>query len=357
MTPDQFLARMKRGDLPPACLFLGQELFNRDRCRAALIQAALSLEEREEGLARFDLSESSLQHVIDDARSLSLFAPRRVIVATGAEAALPRMRAAEPDEGSETDDAGALVAYLKDPTPGVVILFEATEFDFEGDEKKKLERVGKFYSAVPAVVELRRFSAHEALDYAQTIAGAAGLNIDSVALDLLVESLGADVARIAVEVEKLRLLGRPVGVDEIAELVPDARATTIFALVNALGRRDRARSLGILETLTREGEYLPLALSFLATQFRLALIARESGLRTAPQIQSHFSRVGVPMWGSRAAQVSETSARFSTDQLARGIRLIFEADRDLRSPRPDDRIVMERLILALTSTAPSEPRR
>ena len=61
--------------------------------------------------------------------------------------------------------------------------------------------------------------------------------------DLLVESLGADMARIAVEIEKLRLYvgsrashharGR-------SALVPDARATTIFALVNALGRRDRA---------------------------------------------------------------------------------------------------------------------
>ena len=49
-------------------------------------------------------------------------------------------------------------------------------------------------------------------------------------------------------------------------LVPDARATNIFALVNAMGRRDRARSLEILDTLTREGEYLPLALAFLSAQ-------------------------------------------------------------------------------------------
>ena len=108
------------------------------------------------------------------------------------------------------------------------------------------------------------------------------------------EALGADVARIAVEIEKLALFAgnRPVGVDDIAALVPDARATTMFALVNALGRRDRARSLEILDTLTRDGEYLPLALAFLSTQFRMALVAREAGLKSAAQIQAHFTQNG-----------------------------------------------------------------
>ncbi len=141
-------------------------------------------------------------------------------------------------------------------------------------------------------MELRRFAAHEARQEAESLVRAAGFRIDAAALDLLVEALGADVARIAVEIEKLALFAgdRPVGVDDIAALVPDARATSIFALVNALGRRDRARSLEILDTLTREGEYLPLALAFLSTQFRMALVAREAGLKSAAQIQAHFTR-------------------------------------------------------------------
>jgi len=137
--------------------------------------------------------------------------------------------------------------------------------------------------------------------------------------------------------------------DDIAALVPDARATTIFALVNALGRRDRARALEILDTLTREGEYLPLALAFLSTQFRMALVAREANLKSAQQIQGHFTRLGIPMWGSRGEQVQQTVAKFSQPQLERAIKLTFEADRGMRDTRPDDRIVMERFILALAA--------
>jgi DNA polymerase-3 subunit delta len=352
MTPDQFLARVKKGVIAPAYLFLGTEAYGRDRCREALTNATLAPEDREAGLAQYDLRESALADVVEDARSLSLFASKRVILVANAEMALPKMKSSEEEE-EDTDSpapAGAqsLDEYMKDPTPGVVLLFEATRFDFEGEEKRRLDRVRKFYASVAETVELRRYSLDEASLEAQNLAARAGLSIDRTSLDLLVEALGADMARIAVEIEKLRLYGKPIGDDEIATLVPEARATTIFALVSALGRRDRRRSLQILDTLTRDGEYLPLALSFLSTQFRMALVSKESGLRSAQQIQGHFTRLGVPVWGSRAEQIYQTVAKFSKEQLELGMKLIFEADRDMRSTRPDDRIVMEKFIFALT---------
>jgi DNA polymerase-3 subunit delta len=304
-----------------------------------------------DAVTQHDLSEISLAEVVDDARALSLFAAERLIWVVSAEAALPRGRSADEEgEGeSGSGDSTPLAEYLKDPTPGVVLVFEAIRFDFEGDDKRRQERVRKFYAAIPDVVELRRFATHEAREEAEALVRRAGFRLEPAALDLLVEALGADIARIAVEIEKLSLYAgsRMVGVDDIAALVPDARATTIFALVNALGRRDRARALEILDTLTREGEYLPLALAFLSTQFRMALVAREAGLKSAQQVQGHFSRMGVPMWGSRAEQVYQTVAKFSKPQLERAMKLIFEADRGLRDARPDDRIVMEQFILQL----------
>ena len=102
------------------------------------------------------------------------------------------------------------------------------------------------------------------------------------------------------------------------------------------------------DTLTRDGEYLPLALSFLSTQLRMALAAKESGLRGAQQVQGHFSRMGLPVYGQRAEQIYLTMSKFSKEQLEQGLKAIFGADRDLRFPRPDDRIVMERFIFELT---------
>jgi DNA polymerase-3 subunit delta len=320
-------------------LFLGQEGYNRKRCREALVAAAQDIEPEQ-----YDLAETPLAAVIDDARAMSLFSSERLIFAIGAEAAMPRSTKAVDDEeggsgapGSE----GVLDAYVKSPTPGVTMVFEATRWDLEG------ERARKFFGAIKDVVEFRRFSADDARGELDRIARAANVKLDPAAAEALVEALAADVGRIAIEIEKLSLYGKPITADDLPLLVPDARQSTIFALVNALGRRDRARSLETLDTLVREGEYLPLALTFLATQFRMALVAKEANLRGASAVQGHFQRAGVQMWGSRAEQVSATAGKFSKEQLERGLKLIFEADRDLRSTRPDDRTVVENFVIRL----------
>src|SRR5580658_3974070 len=341
MTPAQFIARAKRNEIPPVCLFLGQESYNRRRCRQALVSPGVEPEQ-------YDASETSLAAIIDDARAMSLFATERLIFVIGAETTMPRT-VRDDDEASSADGLadGVLEAYVKSPTPGVTLIFEATRWDLEGEDKPKTERVRKFFGAIPDVVEFRRFSADEARMELDRIARAANLKLDPAAAEALVEALAADVARIAVEVEKLSLYGKPITVDDLPLLVPDARQSTIFALVNALGRKDRVRSLETLDALVREGEYLPLALTFLATQFRMALVAKEANLRGASQVQSHFQRAGVQMWGSRAEQVSQTAAKFSKAQLERGLKLLFETDRDLRSARPDDRTVVENFVVRL----------
>jgi DNA polymerase-3 subunit delta len=350
MTSAQLLTLLKKGTTPPAVLLLGPEAYQRRRIKEAMLAAY-----PEGAVAQHDLTELALAEIVDDARALSLFAAERLIWVVNGEAALPRGKAAEEDAdsdapaGSGAGDAAPLATYMADPTPGVTLIFEASRFDFEGDDKRKLDRVRKFYSPISAVVELHRYSPADARNEAENLARQAGFRIDPDALDLLVESLGADIARIAVEIEKLALFAgnRAVSSDDISALVPDARAATIFALVNALGRKDRVRSLGILDTLTREGEYLPLALSFLSTQFRMALTAREANLKSASQVQNHFAKMGVPMWQSRAEQVWQTVSKFTRPQLERGLGLIYKADKGLRDARPDDRTVIEQFILEL----------
>ncbi len=349
MSPEQFLQRVQKGPPAPVYLFLGPEVYQLGACRRALVNKVLAAEDRENGLSRHDLEETTLASVLDDARSLSLFAPNRVVWVSGAEAALPRGRAGKDEENFA---ASELAAYLKRPTPGAVLVFEASRYDFEGEDRAKMERVQKFYSAIPEVVELRPYTLESARRLAQDLAKEAGLQIGLAEIGLLVESLASDAGRIANEIEKLRLYtagARKVTAGDILSLVPNAQASTIFALVAALGRGDRKRALDSLDTLFREGEYLPLALTFLATQFRLAMAARDSGLKTSQQIQAKFSQQGIRIWRDRAEQVYQTVGAFPGEKLGRAIEKIFWADKALRDARPDDRVVMEELVLSLTN--------
>ncbi|MGC8761656.1 MAG: DNA polymerase III subunit delta [Bryobacteraceae bacterium] len=354
MTSAQLLRELERRPPPPLLLLAGPEDYLRRRCRQALIEKCLAPEERDGGFVRHDLEEISLADVLDDARSFSLFAPRRLIWVSSAEAALPRGRAAEAAEeagsGAGGADAELLAAYAKDPPPGVTLVFDARRWDFEGEDKARMERLLKFY-APAAVVELRRLDAQEAVDLAMELASERGLKLGRREAEMLATATACDGMRLATEIEKLSLYcaGRPVSAADIAALVPDAEETTVFGLVDALARRDRGRALHLLDVLLRGGEYLPLALMFLEGVFRMALAAREQKLRSAQEVQSFFQRMGMPMWRARAEQVFLAASRFSSAQLAAGIGAIFEADSALKSTRPDDRLVMEQFILRLTA--------
>lgn len=355
MKPDQFLARVKKPQVAPAYLFLGPEPYMRRLCREALLESLLPGDRRADGFTMVDLSETKLTAVLDDARSLSLFASERVLWVMSAETALPRRLTAassEEDEEEGVSPIGLLAAYIKAPTPGTVMVFECSRYDFSGDDRTKLERVAKFYEVIPDVVEFRPFAPEAVRSLAQDLARQYKLQMGTQELALLLDAVGSDASRLVAEMEKLFLYvgtSRNVTAEDIRRLVPNASETTIFMLVNALGRKDRPGALKSLDLLVRDGEYLPLALTFLGTQFRLALAAKEANIRNPQQAVGYFSKQGVRVWPDRAAQLMRTAETFTQNQLQNALKLIYDADKGLRDTRPDDRVIMESLVLSMTS--------
>lgn len=353
MTPEQFLARIAKQPLEPAYLFLGQEGYQRRVCKQALIERALG-QAGAGGVTESDLEHATVREVLDDARSLSLFSADRVIWVASAELALPRRwsEAAQNEDGGEKSDAGALAAYLAAPTPGTVIVFECSRYDFGGDDRAKIERVEKFYAPAPATVEFRHFTPESSRFLAQQLAKQHGLKLAGPELAVLLEAVAGDANRIVAEIEKLSLFvgkERAVTMDDLRLLVPNSAQSTIFVLVNALGKRDRTTALRSLDILLREGEYLPLALTILSSHFRLALVLKESRVNSGNQVQSLFAKLGVRVWRERAEQIAATAAAFSAERLSEAVALIYETDKKFRDGYRDDRIVMESLVMALTA--------
>jgi DNA polymerase-3 subunit delta len=350
MSPEQFLARLEKQAAAPAYLFLGQEAYQRKLCREALVNRVLGGNVGD-GMTVIDLENSSLRFALDDARSLSLFASERLVWVASAELALPRRLSAEEDGDGEKSDCSDLSEYLRQPTPGTVVVFECSRYEFTGDDRAKLERVEKFYSEVPAVVEFRQYTPESSRWLAQELAKSNGLNLGGAELNALLDAVGGDASRLASEMEKLSLFvgsERPVAMEDLQALVPNAAQSTIFSLVNALGKRDRAGALRSVDVLIRDGEYLPLALTFLSSQFRMALAAKEAKITSAQEAQRFFTKLGVRIWRDRADQIIGTANAFSRGHLAKGLALIYETDKKFREGYRDDRVVMETLVLGLT---------
>ncbi len=359
MTPEQFLARLTKQPPAPVYLFLGQEGYQRRKCKEALIARVLPGEARAEGLAQVDLENTKLSEVLDDARSLSLFSAERVIWICSAELALPRRLTSSSEEGEEGAQPAEsqFAAYLQAPTPGTVLVFECSRYDFTGEDRPKLERVQKFFSAVPFVVEFRQFAPESSRFLAQELAKQHRLKLSGAELAALLDAVAGDANRLEAEIEKLSLFvgtERRVTMEDLSTLVPNAAQSTIFTLVNALGKRDRTAALISLDILVREGEYLPLALTFLSTQFRLALAAKEARVASVQQALSFFAKIGVRMWRDRAEQVIATAGAFTKEHLAKAVGLIYQTDKKFREGYKDDRVIMESLVLELTSVGRSD---
>lgn len=198
MTATQLVSALKSS--PPAALylFLGPEGYRRRICRKQLVDAAVPEEVREEGYVRYDLDETSLRDVLDSAASYSLFATKRLIWVSNAEAAIPRGNAAFDER-----DVAALARYAGDPTPDTVVVFDAQRYTFESDDKAKMERLRKFYAAIPTIVEFPPYTADEARKLAADVGKKSGLKMNPALLETLAEALGYDGARIVTELEKL----------------------------------------------------------------------------------------------------------------------------------------------------------
>lgn len=345
MKPKAFTQAVEAGKVESGYLFLGNEMFFRDRCRQSLRKAVLG--DDEEGFVEIDLKKESLTRLWDETRSLSLFATSRLVYGINAEAALPRRGTTADGEAREE-----MKRYFADPAPGVVVVFECTKFDArERDDKAKAERVAKFYAAAPATVEMDRLGPEESFRACRALAERKGLKIESDALAELTDMLGYDLARLESELEKLSLYaGESATVTraDIEQLTPEARQGGIFELTDALARKDRSRALEIVDTLASSGAYWPMQVTLLAGLFRQALAVCELNARDSRQAVSALARYGVRIWPSRAQQLIGVARQFSKQELEKALASFFEADRDLRRERPDDRLIMERLIVQLT---------
>ena len=356
MTPKQFLRQIEKPPLKSAYLLLGNELFYRDRCRRTLIRAALGDVAVEagapEGLIEIDLSEQPLSRLIDEARTLSLFASTRVIVGTSAEAVLPRGAAVAKNPKAASEFA-ALAAYARNPSPGVVLLLESTRYDWgDRDDKSRIDRVVRAFSKSVEIVELVKLTPSVALKTATALAKQLQLRIAPALLSELVDTLGSDMARLAGELEKLALYAGPEGEitgKQIELLIPEARQRGVFEFSEALSKGDRLRALDVLDTLARTGTSWPMQISLIASLFRQALAAKEERALNATQVTQLFSRHEIRIWPARARQVLDIGRHFSQHQLETALTQLSQADRDLRRERPSDRLIMEQLVLSLTA--------
>jgi len=353
---ERFVTEVRDNKLRPAYVFLGDEAFFRDRCRAALLAHLIPSDMRDFSLHDLDLSDVSITEVLDRARTPSLMAPFQVFTVRGVKALYTR--------GAHKEEFAAIAKYTKDPNPNAVVIFIADHVHIPSDVRKmemqdrdRAERIretlGEQCGCV--VLELARVEENDAVRWVADYAQQQGTVIEQDAARELVDSLGADMLMVQNELEKLMLYTgekKRITLGDVESLVLAAKQRSLYQLTDALSQRDRTRALETLEALlnTTSGEDAAIGLLFmLAKTYRQMLVILERNVRDSRAIwQALWQGFRIPPFA--AEDIIKQARRFKTRrELTRALRLISRADLALRSSPPSKRLILENLVLDLTA--------
>ena len=364
---DRFLAELTTPQLRPGYVLVGDEVFLYDRCRRGVLSALVPADFRDFCLHDLDLADASIFEILDRAQTPSLMAPFQVFFVRGLKALYTR--------GAKKEEFAAIDTYFRSPNPQALILFVADHLRIPTDlrkmdmqDKDRFERIRETLGDWCGMVELARVEESDAIRWVAESAAARNVKFDADAARQLVDALGADMMLIASEFEKLLLyvsapahatdtLARNhVTLGDVETMVLAAKQRSLYELTDAISQHDRVRSLALLHGLLNAsdgGEDAAIGhLYMLARTFRQLLIILEKNVRDSRAIWQVLWQ-GFRMPPFAAEELIRQARRYkSRRELTRAIRLVARADLELRSSPANKLLVLERLILDLST----EPR-
>ncbi|HEX2173948.1 MAG TPA: DNA polymerase III subunit delta [Dehalococcoidia bacterium] len=294
---------------------LGPEDFLREE-RLAMIRAEVPAEEREASLVELPAAGLTPDLLAANAQALPFFSTRRVVVVRGLLSRAGRRDAGASDRGQWEAYAAAL-----DGTPETTtVVF--VEPDVIADTQPLLKRRRPHW-------RIERFATPRPQDlpvWVRKRAQAQRISITPPAVQHLAEAIGPQLRLLALELDKLAAYAgdRPIGPNDVRELVSEARSESIFALSDALLGGRRRQAIDHLRRLLDEGTDPHQILAILAGQLRVAVHVRRSTARgqRAPDLRGALGlSPRYPLdkaWG----QASQHSA----DALERAYRELLEID-------------------------------
>jgi DNA polymerase-3 subunit delta len=324
---------IRAGKVAPVYVLTGSDPLLTQRAVSALVDATVPPASRGFNLDAMEGKGLSASQVQGAARTLPMMGKRRLVLVRDADAA-----------GAET--LNQLVGYLDAPSPETVLVLVCGKID---------GRI-KFFAAAKKKGFLHELTLPRQLGgWILDEARRAGAKIDGEAARRLEEVVGRDISRLAGAIEQLSLFageGQSITVDHVDALIADTSQRTVFQLNDAVGQGDRLGALRAIGKLFEQRESAIGVVIMLARHVRqLAMYQSLVAERTPP---GDIARLcGVPPFVIDKS-LAPQSRRFTPVALSQAIRLVAQADRDLKGPVKQalgEEVVLTRLVERLVSLA------
>lgn len=236
-------------------------------------------------------------------------------------------------------------AYLERPWDGAAILFRQREpADGRRRTVQRLAKAGVVLQAIPPKLP-------EVEGWIRERAAGIGLRLEGRAASILVERVGAQLASLERELEKLADYAWPearVGEETVARLVGPSREESVFALVDAVGSGQTGQALALLARMLRQGEQPLGLLALIVRQWRLLWQASEL-VAQGYNASAIAKQLGLHPYV--AQKVVAQSRRPPAGGYARGLEAALEAELAIKTGRLAAPLALELLLIRLAGAA------
>ncbi len=242
VTHEAIVRDVRAGKFSPVYYLMGEESYYIDRIADFIVQEALSPEETDLNLVTLYGGEVKMSEVLDQARAFPMLGERLVV---------------RVNEAQRLDGLELLEAYLKFPQPSTVLIF--CHKDGVLDRRKRL---ASLIDKTGVLFESKPLKDAQLVTFVNDYMHRKRVGIEADAVAMMVESVGADLNRMAGELEKLCLaLGEGGGMVTAALVERNiglSREFTIFELQDALGMKDAQRVTKIANYFEKNAKAYPL---------------------------------------------------------------------------------------------------
>lgn len=276
MSASAILADWKKSRFKPVYWLEGEEEYFIDKLINYAEHHLLPESEASFNLTVFYGRDASWPDVVNACRRYPMFAERQVVLIKEAQ----HMR-----------DIDKLESYLENPLSSTILVI--------GYKEKKLDSRRKFAKLIKEkgeILSVKKMNERDLREWTVELIKNKGLAIDPKALALLTDHIGNDLQRIDNELEKLILnLGdrEAVSEDDIEKYVGVSKDFNVFELQNALGLKDIAKALRIIQYFEANPKAGPIQLLIPSLYGFFSKVFMLFGLGSADE-RTIASTLGVP---------------------------------------------------------------
>jgi DNA polymerase-3 subunit delta len=342
MSYSEFVKDIKDNKLSGLYVFWGHEEYLIENSIKMLKEAVV-----DEGYEAFnyivlDASETSVDHVLESAETLPMFAERKVVLVKNA----PYFQ--KTKNGLNGKDEEKFLHYLESPSPSSIVIFHSA-----GD----LDKRRKIYKAANKSGKVIDFNKFNDVDFAKWVTKrfkAEGIEVEGAALRYFVEAVGylgknsdKTLYEVNSEIDKLMHFSKEEGVltrGHIDQVIEKSFETNIFELLDALSAGNVTGGLHSIHELLENGEAPLKIISMISRQFRMIYKAK------ALQSEGHSgnsiaSKLGIP--GFVANKNVNFARRMSFDMLGEIIGNCIRYERMIKTGKMRQEIALETLTVEI----------